>query len=234
MECQPHDPRLPYRYVRDLLHSTPAATESAIGSRTGATGGARAQCAVRYRRIQRQNTRLVRSCEGPPPMLSLTHDAVIDAMRTVQEPELGRDIVDPRHGQERRHRRVRVVDDHRADDAGLPAEGRDRADDERRPRRDRRDDGRHHLGRMVRRARRARPSSSCPGVKNIIAVASGKGGVGKSTVASTSRSRSPRPGQSVGLLDADITGPNIPLMMGSRASPRRAPRTRSCPSSATA
>ncbi len=55
-----------------------------------------------------------------------------------------------------------------------------------------------------------------PGVRNTIAVASGKGGVGKSTVAVNLAVSLARDGARVGLLDADITGPNVPLMMGTQ------------------
>ena len=53
-----------------------------------------------------------------------------------------------------------------------------------------------------------------PGVKNTIAVASGKGGVGKSTVAVNLAVMLARSGAAVGLLDTDVYGPSIPLMMG--------------------
>lgn len=53
-----------------------------------------------------------------------------------------------------------------------------------------------------------------PGVKNVVAVASGKGGVGKSTVATNLALALHMLGRRVGLLDADIYGPSIPIMMG--------------------
>jgi ATP-binding protein involved in chromosome partitioning len=53
-----------------------------------------------------------------------------------------------------------------------------------------------------------------PGVKHVIAVASGKGGVGKSTVAANLALALRMSGQAVGLMDADIYGPSVPIMFG--------------------
>src|SRR5437868_1429233 len=64
------------------------------------------------------------------------------------------------------------------------------------------------------------PKPPIPGVKNLIAVGSGKGGVGKTTVAVNLAISLARLGYKTGLLDADVYGPNVPLMMGINEAPR--------------
>jgi len=63
--------------------------------------------------------------------------------------------------------------------------------------------------------------SLIPGVKRVIAISSGKGGVGKSTVASNLACALALSGAKVGLMDADLYGPNIPMMMGSTKGPEQ-------------
>ena len=58
-----------------------------------------------------------------------------------------------------------------------------------------------------------------PGVSDVVAVASGKGGVGKSTVSANLALALARSGARIGLMDADIYGPSLPLMMGAAGEP---------------
>src|ERR1035441_5998334 len=67
----------------------------------------------------------------------------------------------------------------------------------------------------------AMPSpAALPGVSKIVAIGSGKGGVGKTTVAVNLAIALSRLGQRVGLMDADVYGPNVPMMMGSTQQPK--------------
>src|SRR6185503_12445483 len=68
--------------------------------------------------------------------------------------------------------------------------------------------------------RSADGKQSVTGVKNIIAVSSGKGGVGKSTVAVNLAVALAQFGAKVGLLDTDVYGPNVPIMVGVNEEPK--------------
>lgn len=73
---------------------------------------------------------------------------------------------------------------------------------------------------MTARVRVTGPQGSlAPGIKHVVAVASGKGGVGKSTVAVNLAVALAQTGAAVGLLDADIYGPTVPLLMGADGEP---------------
>lgn len=72
----------------------------------------------------------------------------------------------------------------------------------------------------VPKSRDMQGRAGIPGVKNIVAVASGKGGVGKTTVAVNLAVALQRLGAEVGLMDADVYGPNVPRMMGVHDNPR--------------
>ncbi len=71
------------------------------------------------------------------------------------------------------------------------------------------------------RSRTVQSSISITGVKNVLAVASGKGGVGKSTASTNIALALKATGARVGLLDADIYGPSIPTMLGIEGAPER-------------
>jgi ATP-binding protein involved in chromosome partitioning len=68
-------------------------------------------------------------------------------------------------------------------------------------------------------AQTEQPKLPIPGVKNLIAIGSGKGGVGKTTVSVNLAIALARLHYKVGLLDADVYGPNVPLMMGVHETP---------------
>lgn len=160
--------------------------------------------------------------EAKPLMIVLDKPAVLDMLKPVLEPESGRSIVE-----------LGMVKDVRIDDREIhllvelltPATPH-------------REGLEHAIRETIQRfepdrevfvefASRVRPSSAgrmdaqpLPGVKNAVAVASGKGGVGKSTVAVNLAVALARSGAKVGLLDADVYGPSTPLMLGAHGKPQ--------------
>jgi ATP-binding protein involved in chromosome partitioning len=83
--------------------------------------------------------------------------------------------------------------------------------------------GHAHESKATPPVRHGRPSEPLPGVKHIIAVASGKGGVGKSTVACNLAVGLAKLGLAVGVLDADLFGPSMPKLFGLHSKPSIAP-----------
>jgi ATP-binding protein involved in chromosome partitioning len=155
-------------------------------------------------------------------MPTLTEEAVMRALATVQEPELGGNLVSRNMVKDLAivGNRVSLTIELTTPACPLKDEIQRRIEEALGP--IGAELGELEWTAMVRRATSTAPQN-LPGVKNIVAVASGKGGVGKSTISVNLAVGLAKAGAKVGLLDADITGPNIPMMMGAEGQPVASP-----------
>ena len=155
-------------------------------------------------------------------MMTVTADQVLEALKVVHDPDLHRDIVSLGFVQN-----IEIADERLKFDVVLttpacPVKGK--LHDEARAAVMALPGVRDAAVNMTFSVASARKPAAAEGqliplVRNVVAVASGKGGVGKSTVASNLAIALAQSGATVGLVDADIYGPNIPLMMGFREKP---------------
>jgi ATP-binding protein involved in chromosome partitioning len=162
-------------------------------------------------------------------MSALTEPAILEALSTVQEPELGRDIVTLQMVKSIAIEDTRVAFTIELTTPACPLKDEIEAN----ARRVIQELGATQVdvtwGAMVRRAAPRQAEQLLPNVKNVIAVGSGKGGVGKSTVSVNLAVALAQAGAAVGLLDADITGPNIPMMLGVDGQPKASPNNKITP-----
>jgi ATP-binding protein involved in chromosome partitioning len=154
-------------------------------------------------------------------MSVLTNEQVLGALGTVQDPDLKRDLVSLGMIEDLAVADGRVSFTLVLTTAACPLKGQ--IEDDCRAAVSALAGVRHVEIKTTARMRKAQPPDAArqaiPGVAQVIAIGSGKGGVGKSTVAANLAVALARAGARVGLLDGDIYGPNLPRMLGSRQQP---------------
>ncbi|TSA21291.1 iron-sulfur cluster carrier protein ApbC [bacterium] len=155
-------------------------------------------------------------------MLPLTEENVLQALRAVNDPDLHRDIVTLNFVKNLKISGNNVSFTLELTTPACPVRDQFKADSERAIRSAIAGVGKVDVQMTASVATHSNQQKDLilPGVKNTIAVASGKGGVGKSTVAVNLAVSLALDGAKVGLVDADVYGPSIPLMFGMNERPR--------------
>ncbi len=155
-------------------------------------------------------------------MLELTKENILQCLREVHDPDLHRDIVTLGFVKKLEINGKDVQFSLELTTPACPVRDQFKADAERVIRKGIRDVGKIAIDMTsnVVSHSNERKESIIPGVKNTIAVASGKGGVGKSTVAVNLAVSLAMDGARVGMVDADVYGPSAPLMFGITDKPR--------------